>query len=43
MTFIIIQNIALQAKATEEVMEWIEDTRESLDSVFEAIAEGEKL
>ena len=43
MTFIIVQNIALQVKAPDEVMEWIEDTRESLDSVFEAIAEGEKL
>jgi len=28
---------------TPVILEWIDDTRESLDSVFEAIAEGEKL
>ena len=43
MTFILVQNIALQAKAPDEVMEWISDTRESLDIVLEAIAEGKKL
>lgn len=39
-TFILVQNIALQGKAPEEVMEWVNDVRESLDTAFEAIAEG---
>ena len=40
-TFILIQNIALQTEAPDEVTEWIDDVRESLDATFEAIAEGE--
>ena len=40
-TFILVQNIALQSEAPEEVMEWVDDVRESLDAAFEAIAEGE--
>ncbi len=39
-TFILIQNIATQTKAPEEVIEWVDDVRESLDVVFEAISEG---
>lgn len=39
-TFILVQNIALQAEAPEEVIEWVDDVRESLDAAFEAIAEG---
>ena len=39
-TFILVQNIALQSEAPEEVIEWLDDVRESLHSTFEAIAEG---
>lgn len=39
--FILIQNIALQTETPEEVSEWIDDVRDSLDATFEAIAEGE--
>ena len=38
-TFILVQNIAIQTKAPEEVAEWIDDVRESLNAAFEAIAE----
>ncbi len=40
-TFILIQNIALQTETAEEVTEWIDNVRDSLDATFEAIAEGE--
>ena len=40
-TFILVQNIAIQANAPDEVIEWIDDVRESLDAAFKAIAEGE--
>jgi len=39
-TFILVQNIALQSEAPQEVIEWVDDVRESLHSAFEAIAEG---
>lgn len=39
-TFILVQNIAIQTNAPEEVLEWVDDVRESLNAVFEAIAEG---
>ena len=39
-TFILVQNIVLQSEAPEEVIEWLDDVRESLHSTFEAIAEG---
>ncbi len=39
-TFIIIQNIAAQGKAPKEVIEWVDEVRESLYAAFEAIAEG---
>lgn len=42
-TFILVQNIAQQAKAPEEVQEWVDDVRESLAVVFEAISEGKRL
>jgi hypothetical protein len=38
--FILVQNIALQAEAPEEIIEWVDDVRDSLDAAFEAIAEG---
>jgi len=41
-TFLLIQNIALQTDAPEEVMEWVDDVRESIDAAVEAIAKGEK-
>ncbi len=40
-TFILIQNIATQTDAPEDVYEWIDDVRESLDATFEAIADGD--
>ena len=39
-TFIIVQNIARQAKVPDEVIECVDDVRESLDAVFKEIAEG---
>ena len=39
-TFILVQNIAMQTEAPEEVEEWIDDVRESLDAAFESIAGG---
>lgn len=39
-TFILVQNIAVQANAPKEIIEWVDDVRESLDAAFEAIAEG---
>ena len=39
-TFILIQNIAIQATAPEEVIEYIDDVRESLDEAVAAIADG---
>jgi len=39
-TFILIQNIAIQATAPEEVIEYIDDVRESLDEAVAAIANG---
>lgn len=40
-TFMLVQNIALQKETPDEVTEWIDDVRESLDAAFEAIANGE--
>ena len=40
-TFILVQNISVQANAPKEVIEWVDEVRESLDEAFEAIAEGE--
>lgn len=39
-TFILVQNIAIQTEAPEEVTEWVEDVRDSLGAVFEEITEG---
>jgi uncharacterized Zn finger protein len=40
-TFILVQNIAIQANAPKEVIEWVDDVRESLDDSFAAIVEGD--
>jgi hypothetical protein len=40
-TLLLIHNIATQAGASEEVIEWIGMARGDLDEVFEALAEGE--
>jgi len=40
-TFLLVQNIAMQAEAPEKVMEWLDDVRESIDEAVAAIAEGE--
>ena len=37
---LLVQNIATQTEAPPEVIEWVDDVRESLDAVFKAIAEG---
>ena len=39
-TLLIVQNIAVQGKAPEEVIELIEDVRQDLEVVFEEVAEG---
>ena len=39
-TFILVQNIATKANAPKEVIEWVDDVRESMDASFAAIAEG---
>ena len=39
-TFILVQNIAIQANAPEEVIEWVDDVRGSLDAAVAAIAKG---
>ena len=39
-TLLLVQNIAVQTKSPEEVLEWVDDVRESLEATFEAIAEG---
>ncbi len=40
-TFLLVQNIAIQAHAPEEVIEWVDDVRESIDEAVAAIAQGE--
>ncbi|GEM_PF-4141045 len=37
---LLIRNIAAQARAPGEVMEWIEIVQDDLDAVFTALAEG---
>jgi hypothetical protein len=39
-TFLLVQNIATQTEAPPEVIEWVDDVRESLDAVFSEIAQG---
>ena len=39
-TLLLVQNIIAQTKSPEEVIEWVNDVRESLEATFEAIAEG---
>ena len=42
-TFLLVQNISIQSKAPEEIIEMIDGVRENLEDVFAAIKEGEKL
>ncbi|BCG63113.1 MAG: hypothetical protein methR_P0804 [Methyloprofundus sp.] len=42
-TFLLVQNISVQTKAPEEIIEMVDVVRSSLDDVFSAIKEGEKL
>lgn len=39
-TLLLIQNIIAQTESPEEVVFWVSDVRASLDSAFQAIAEG---
>jgi len=39
-TLLLVQNIIAQTESPEEVIEWVNDVRESLEETFEAIAEG---
>ena len=39
-TLLLVQNIAVQTEAPEEVIEWVSDVRKSLEATFEVIAEG---
>ena len=41
--FILVQNIAIQSKAPDEVMEWVDAVRDDLAEVLAAIANGEVL
>jgi hypothetical protein len=42
-SFLLVQNISVQSKAPEEIIEMVSEVRESLEEVFSAIKEGEKL
>ena len=42
-TFLLIQNISVQSKAPEEIIEMVGMVRDSLEDVFSAIKEGEHL
>ena len=42
-TLLLVQNIISQSDAPEEIMECLGDVRETLEEVFLAIEEGEKL
>ncbi len=37
---LLVQNRAIQTESPSEVIDWINDVRESLDATFEAILEG---
>ena len=39
-TLLLVQNIVAQTESPEEVVEWANDVRESLEATFEAISEG---
>ena len=39
-TLLLVQNIITQTESPEEVIEWVNDVKQSLDATFEAIAEG---
>ena len=40
-TLLTVQNIAVQAEPPEEILEWINDTRETLEEALDAIKKGE--
>jgi hypothetical protein len=42
-TFVLIQSIAQQIKVSDEIMEWIEDVRDTLYEVLDAIQNGKAL
>lgn len=42
-TLILVQNISVQSKAPDEIIEMVGMVRESLEEVFSAIKEGEQL
>ncbi len=42
-TFLLVQNISVQSKAPEEIIEMVGEVRESLEEVLSAIKEGENL
>ena len=39
-TLLLVQNIVAQTESPNEVIEWVDDVRESLEETFKAIAEG---
>lgn len=39
-TLLLVQNIATQTESPDEVIEWVNDVRQSLEAAFEAITEG---
>ncbi len=40
-TLLLVQNIVMQTESPEEVIEWLDDVRQSFAGALEAIAEGE--
>ena len=40
-TLLLIQNITAQTEPPEEVLQWVNDVRESIEETFAAISEGE--
>ena len=39
-TFLVIQNISVQSNAPDEIREWVEDVRESLEEAIAEVIEG---
>jgi hypothetical protein len=39
-TLLLVQNIVTQTESPDEVIEWVNDVRQSLEAAFEAITEG---
>ena len=40
LTLLLVQNIAMQTESPEEVIEWLDDIKHSLEAAFDAISEG---